>query len=455
MIAALMFALNYVTSWGYPWFIYPVFAVLWWPLGVYFGQNRKFKAFSVVGGLYISGFIYLVNIVNSPNFPWFIFPVFAVLWWPLAMLAGSKPRLFSLLGAAWVSAFFVITNYIVSPNVLWFIFPVFAVLWWPLSVFLARKTRLFSIVASLYIIGFLALVNYLFSPAFPWIIFPAFAALWWPISVILCGAKKYKLYSVVSFLYILFFLALVNYIVSPGYIWFYYVAFPLIWWPLSMFLARKPKIYSVVMSLLAASYLALINYMNSPQVLWYPYTLFAFIWWPLAMLLGKHAKTLWFAVLGALSIIGYYVLLYYRLTPGAHPWYLYIVLPALWWPVSRAFGKKALELPFQIGSMLIFTAYYVALNLILTPQYFWSINLIYPILWAFMGIYFGHNKKFFAFSVCAAVITIAYFSILNYMTAPHVIWAVYPSFAILWWPLAMYFYRVKKDKPKEAEKEIL
>jgi len=39
------------------------------------------------------------------------------------------------------------------------------------------------------------------------------------------------------------------------------------------------------------------------------------------------------------------------------------------------------------------------------------------------------------------------------MTTPHVIWAVYPSFAILWWPLAMYFFRTKKDKTNEAAEE--
>lgn len=217
-----------------------------------------------------------------------------------------------------------------------------------------------------------------------------------------------------------------------------------------MFLAKKSKIYSIVMSLLTLGFLALINYMNSPQTIWFLYAAFNLIWWPVAMLLGKRAKSLWFAVLGAAAIIGYYIFLYCRLTPGVHPWYLYIILPALWWPVCSALKRKALTIGFQLISLAAFVAYYTILNAILSPQTFWSIHLFYPVLWAVMGIYFGYSKKFFAFSVCAAVVTIAYFSIVNYIYSPNVIWAVYPAFAILWWPLSMYFFRRKKEIPQTA-----
>ncbi len=402
-IIAMFFTINYTTSWIHPWFIYPAFAVLWWPLGVYFGQTKKFKLFSVVGSLYISGFLYLVNMITSASFPWFIFPVFGVLWWPLAMLINAKkrPGLFSIVASMLISFFFLITNYITSFDFKWFIFPVFGVLWWP-------------------------------------------------ISVLLCGSKKYKMYSIVSTVYITAFLAMVNYIVSPQYTWFYYPVYGLLWWPLSMFLAKKPKLYSLVMSLITVAFLMLINYMNTPDKLWYPYCIFHFIWWPLIMFIGKRAGSLWFSVLGALAVIAYYVLLYFALTPSMHPWYLYIILPAIWWPVSTAYGRKALNAPFQLVSLLIFIGYYTVLNIVLTPEFFWAVNIIYPALWCVMGIYFGNNKKFFAFSVCAAIITIIYFSILNYMTTPNIIWAVYPSFAILWWPLSMYFYKVKKEKQQNA-----
>ena len=103
----------------------------------------------------------------------------------------------------------------------------------------AKKYKLFSVVASLYTIAFFLVVNLVSSPKAIWFIYPAFAVLWWPMSHIICGAKKYKLYSVVASLYFIAFLALVNYITSPGYIWFYYPAYAALWWPMSMFLLKK------------------------------------------------------------------------------------------------------------------------------------------------------------------------------------------------------------------------
>ncbi|MEX1377118.1 MAG: hypothetical protein AB1Z23_06510 [Eubacteriales bacterium] len=449
---ALLFTINYVTSFAHPWFIYPAFAVLWWPLSLYFGKTKKFRAFSVIGALYIAGFSYLVNLITSTSFPWFMFPAFAVMWWPLSVLLAKKPKAFAVVSALYISAFFAILNYTTSPGFPWAIFPIFAVMWWPLTVLInpAKRAKIYSIVGGIYILGFMWIVNYITTPSVIWFFYPAFAVLWWPISLVICGAKKYKLYSVVSTIYITAFLALVNYITSPQYIWFYYPLYALLWWPLSMFLARKPKIYSVVMSLLTLGFLALINYMNSPNTIWFLYVGFNLIWWPLAMLLGKHAKSFWFALIGAASIIGYYIFLYYRLTPGIHPWYLYIILPAIWWSVCAALKKRALTIVFQIISVVVFLAYYIILNAILTPTVFWTIHLIYPALWALMGIYFGHTKKYFAFSICAAVVTIAYFAFINYMYSPNVIWAVYPAFAILWWPLSMYFFKSKKETPQKV-----
>ena len=72
-----------------------------------------------------------------------------------------------------------------------------------------------------------------------------------------------------------------------------------------------------------------------------------------------------------------------------------------------------------------------------------------------MGIYFGKRRRFFAFSVTAAIVTIAFFSFVNYMTSPGHIWAIYPSFAIVWWPLSLYFFKVRKQNGKQVitEKE--
>ena len=44
LIIAFMFFINYTTSWGYPWFAYPTFAILWWPLSMFFSWlNHRSK----------------------------------------------------------------------------------------------------------------------------------------------------------------------------------------------------------------------------------------------------------------------------------------------------------------------------------------------------------------------------------------------------------------------------
>lgn len=41
--------------------------------------------FSIWGSLLIISLCIFINIYYSPNVIWFVFPTFAVLWWPLAM----------------------------------------------------------------------------------------------------------------------------------------------------------------------------------------------------------------------------------------------------------------------------------------------------------------------------------------------------------------------------------
>ncbi len=408
IIIAFLFTLNYITSWTHPWFLYPTFVVLWWPLAMFFSANRDFKAFSLAGSILVTAFFFLVNMITSSVYPWFIYPTFVMWWWPMSMYIAGKKRF-----------------------------------------------KLFSVVASLYSIAFFLTVNIVSSPNVIWFIYPAFALIWWPMSQIICGAKKYKLYSVVASLYVICFLALVNYITSPGYVWFYYPAYAIAWWPLSMFLLKKKsaKVYSLTMTLLTVAFLAAINLLNTPEYMWFQYTLFYFMWWPLSMLLGNKAKTFGFAVVGAALIIAYHVMLYYIQTPLGHPWYLYIILPAIWWPVCMALRRHISRVWFLLLSLAVFVGYYVTLNLILLPNYFWSIYIIYPVLWAVMGLYFGRRKKYFAMSVCASIVTIAFFTLINYITSPNSIWAIYPSFAILWWPLSLYFYRIKKQGTQNILKE--
>lgn len=48
------------------------------------------------------------------------------------------------------------------------------------------------------------------------------------------------------------------------------------------------------------------------------------------------------------------------------------------------------------------------------------------------------------FSLWGSGLIIAFFIFMNIYYTPHTIWAIYPIFAILWWPLAMYFVWSRK-----------
>lgn len=85
----------------------------------------------------------------------------------------------------------------------------------------------------------------------------------------------------------------------------------------------------------------------------------------------------------------------------------------------------------------------VALNFFLTPTLDWS---IYPcialLLWP-LSLYHARKGSFFAYSVQASIWVSAFMIGMNWAFSPSVIWAIYPIFAVVWWPLSMYFFRVK------------
>ncbi len=92
LITALFLFINFYYTPNVIWFVYPTFAVIWWPLAMFFQWFRNKKdvpvsfAFSVCGFLLITGLMLFINLYYTPEIVWFVYPVFAVIWWPLAML---------------------------------------------------------------------------------------------------------------------------------------------------------------------------------------------------------------------------------------------------------------------------------------------------------------------------------------------------------------------------------
>ena len=131
------------------------------------------------------------------------------------------------------------------------------------------------------------------------------------------------------------------------------------------------------------------------------------------MLLGKKAKTLAFSIISAAIIIAYHVWLNLYLVPGGFPWFWYMILPVRWWPVSIALKDRAKSGRFFLVSLAIFFAYYIVLNLILSPTYIWAPYLTYPALWLVMGLYIYKKKKPLLFSITSTVIKASFIKIIN------------------------------------------
>ncbi|MFB7303298.1 hypothetical protein [Heyndrickxia sporothermodurans] len=192
-----------------------------------------------------------------------------------------------------------------------------------------------------------------------------------------------------SIISILFFI-IVNFLTSPNYLWFIYPSFFLLLWPLSMqsFKYGNYKIHSVIVSTLIIFFLLAINYLHSPE----------------------------------------------------HPWILYVWYPIIWWPLLMLLEKKRTTVSLGIVASIVTIVYYSFLNIIISHGYPWAIYPIFAVFWWPMALYYTKKKDYFKFSISGSVLIILFFVIVNMVSSSHEIWAVYPIFVTLWWPLSMYYY---------------
>jgi hypothetical protein len=121
-------------------------------------QLRKTKnlglsfAFSAWGFIIISALFVFINLYYTPHIIWFPFPVFAVAWWPLCLYfywsqqksgrSAAFPQ--SVAGFILILALMLFTNYYYTPHIVWFVYPAFAAVWWPIAMFfkwLRRKNK--------------------------------------------------------------------------------------------------------------------------------------------------------------------------------------------------------------------------------------------------------------------------------------------------------------------------
>lgn len=247
-----------------------------------------------------------------------------------------------------------------------------------------------------------------------------------------------------SILSIIFFMV-VNFVVSPGYMWFIYPSFVLILWAVGLYCAKKRmyKLLSISHSMILIIFLIAQNIKDYPEHPWSLYAILPIIWWPILVCSGKKAGTMAMASIGSISIILYYILLNVFLSPG-YPWAIYPAFVVLWWPLSLYHAKKKSYLTYSIQASLLTIIFFICVNFISSPNVIWAIYPAFVVLWWPISLYHAQRKTYLAYSIQASLLTIIFFVSVNLITSPGVIWAIYPIFAILWWPLSMYYFVFKR-----------
>jgi len=288
LIIILFFSfINFTTKSKFPWFIFPAFGVLWWPISIIFGKHTG-KLFSLVGSTLIIALLFIVNYLTSWNFPWFIFPSFAILWWPLTIFLWNKShKLFSLIGSISIIVFAVISNSITTPSVLWFHYIVFAVIWWPINIFFptTKVLKINSIAGAILLTAFISFESFIRYPFSYWALLTYFPILMWPVSIYM-GEKLKKTYKAIFFTFIgITYYSLINLYIYKGFPWAVYPAYALLWWPISVSAPKKNKamFFATAGSILTVSMFIFTNIVTTPNEIWAVYPIFGLLWWPLSV----------------------------------------------------------------------------------------------------------------------------------------------------------------------------
>ncbi|GAK05599.1 hypothetical protein JCM19037_4110 [Geomicrobium sp. JCM 19037] len=179
IIACVAVALDLLLSPSLTWSPFLLLLLLLWPL-----SHLPYRTYSITGSALIFITLALINSIETPHYAWVLYalPIFV---WPIS---AWFPRTFKTSLMAWV-CFFIISLYYIGLNIgwedrfPWAIFPVFALLWWPMTVQFVRRPVLYAFVMSGLLALFFIVVNLVTSPQELWAVYPIFVFIWWPLSM--------------------------------------------------------------------------------------------------------------------------------------------------------------------------------------------------------------------------------------------------------------------------------
>lgn len=218
---------------------------------------------------------------------------------------------------------------------------------------------------------------------------------------------------------------------------------------------RPAFLFALLGSIMTILFFYIVNVLTSSHDIWFIYPALAVLWWPLSLYCHSNRRYKEFSIAGSLLIIVGLAAANTLTSPG-HPWFLYAFFPVLWWPITLYAGRKAGTLAYALIASSCTILYYAALNILISPGHPWAIYPAFAVLWWPLALHFAGRKRYFEFSLAGSALTTAFFILVNLVTTPQIIWAVYPIFAVLWWPLSMYYFSAAKNhSPKMSWKTLL
>jgi hypothetical protein len=208
---------------------------------------------------------------------------------------------------------------------------------------------------------------------------------------------------------------------------------------------RQQVGFAAVGSLMSILFFMLVNFLTSPSEIWFIYPAFVLLFWPLSLASVRKGYYRLYSLLGSLLVIVFLLTINY-MESSDYPWFVYALFPVIWWPITMYSRSKAKTLPFGIISSISAILYYSILNAAMSPDYPWAIYPAFAVIWWPLALYYVRKKQYYSFSISASSLMIAFFITVNVVSSPDTIWAIYPIFAVLWWPLSIYYFQVKRIK---------
>lgn len=306
------------------------------------------------------------------------------------------------------------------------------------------------------IIGFIAtaallyFINRTTSASVPWSLIPIILLLWWPIGAMFSTGKYTNELALAGSAVNAGVLIFINLAFSPQYLWFLFVVPLLFIWPIIMYAGDKAK--SNMFHLMAAgcfmAYYIGLNLFFETRYPFAVYVVYGLAFWPLGFIFRNRENTKLLSVVGTIVNIGFFVALNMFFVKQDYIWAIYVIGPLLWWPISTFAGKWAKTLSFAIISFLLLSAYYAVINLFIVTGHPFVIYTMFALIWWPLGVAYGKHRNHRLFSIQALFVFSLFFGLVNYVTTPHVLWAIYPIFGLIWWPLSVFFFGKKKVAAK-------